>query len=203
MDIERYKTIEGTIENKINIERSIFIATLRGVEDEYEAKNFISEMSKKYADATHNCPAYRVIGKSEIVEFSSDAGEPSGTAGIPMLNVLKRSELLNVAVVVTRYFGGVKLGIRGLIDAYSTSAEKAIEKAKLSKRILTKRRAYKQKLKIDFVSYGKKMQQLSYMNVTILDISYSEEYAFLEVIYDEPLDLPEVVESEIVYVNER
>ncbi len=203
MDIERYKTIEGTIENKINIERSIFIATLRGVEDEYEAKNFISEMSKKYADATHNCPAYRVIGKSEIVEFSSDAGEPSGTAGIPMLNVLKRSELLNVAVVVTRYFGGVKLGIRGLIDAYSTSAEEAIEKAKLSKRILTKRKAYKQKLKIDFVSYGKKMQQLSYMNVTILDISYSEEYAFLEVIYDEPLDLPEVVESEIVYVNER
>jgi len=203
MDIERYKTIEGTIENKINIERSIFIATLRGVEDEYEAKSFISEMGKKYADATHNCPAYRVIGKSEIVEFSSDAGEPSGTAGIPMLNVLKRSELLNVAVVVTRYFGGVKLGIRGLIDAYSTSVERAIEKAKLSKRILTKRKAYKQKLKIDFVSYGKKMQQLSYMNVTILDISYSEEYAFLEVLYDEPLDLPEVVESEIVYVNER
>ena len=78
MDIERYKTIEGTIENKINIERSIFIATLRGVEDEYEAKNFISEMSKKYADATHNCPAYRVIGKSEIVEFSQMPVKPSG-----------------------------------------------------------------------------------------------------------------------------
>lgn len=203
MDIERYKTVEGMIENKINIERSIFITTLRGIDDEYEAKSFISEVNKKYADATHNCPAYRVIGKNEIIEFSSDAGEPSGTAGLPMLNVLRRSELVNVAVVVTRYFGGIKLGIRGLIDAYSTSVEKAIEKAKLSKSILTKRKAYKQKLKIDFISYGKKMQQLSYMNVTILDISYSEEYAFLEVLYDEPIDLPEVVESEIVYVNER
>ncbi|HCI29825.1 MAG TPA: hypothetical protein DE117_06595 [Fervidobacterium sp.] len=200
MDIERYKTIEGTIEDKINIERSIFITTLRGIEDEYEAKNFISEMNKKYADATHNCPAYRLIGKQGIIEFSSDVGEPSGTAGVPMLNSLRKAELLNVAVVVTRYFGGVKLGIRGLIDAYSQSVERAIEKAQSLKSILVKRKAFKQKLKIDFVSYGKKMQQLSYKGVTILDISYSEEYAFVEVICNKPLDFPEIVESEIIYI---
>ncbi|HOQ39666.1 MAG TPA: YigZ family protein [Fervidobacterium sp.] len=200
MDIERYKTIDGTIEDKINIERSIFITTLRGIEDEYEAKNFISEMNKKYANATHNCLAYRLIGKQGIIEFSSDMGEPSGTAGVPMLNSLRKAELLNVAVVVTRYFGGVKLGIRGLIDAYSQSVERAIEKAQSLKSILVKRKAFKQKLKIDFVSYGKKMQQLSYKGVTILDISYSEEYAFVEVICNKPLDFPEIVESEIIYI---
>ncbi|MFN4224639.1 MAG: IMPACT family protein [Fervidobacterium nodosum] len=200
MDIERFKTVKGVIETKINIERSIFIATLSYVEDERKAKEFISEISKRYKDATHNCPAYRVIENGNILEFSSDAGEPSGTAGLPMLNTLRKNDLLNVAVVVTRYFGGVKLGVRGLIDAYSQAVQEVIDKAVDMKSIVVKKRAYKQKLKIDFSSYGKKMQQLSYMGVTILDISYTEAYAYLEVIYDKPLDISEVESTEEVYI---
>ena len=200
MEIERFRTIEGIIETKLNIERSIFITTLKGVQTEEEAKAFISEINKKYQDATHNCPAYRIIYNGNILEFSSDAGEPSGTAGLPMLNTLRKHQLLNVVVVVTRYFGGVKLGVRGLIDAYSKAVEIAIEKAQSEGRIIEKKRAYKQKLKIDFLSYGKKMQQLSYIGVNILDISYTEEYALIELIYSEPLDIPEVVDTQLVYV---
>lgn len=200
MELDRFKTVKGIIEAKINIERSIFIATICEVQSEEKAKSFISEMNKKYPDATHNCPAYRVLSSSSIIEFSSDAGEPSGTAGLPMLNTLRKHQLLNVAVVVTRYFGGVKLGVRGLIDAYSKAVEMAIERAHNEGRIHEKKRAYKQKLKIDFLSYGKRMQQLSYIGVTILDISYTEEYALIELLHSEPLDMPEVLSNELVYI---
>ena len=200
MEIEKFRTIEGIIETKINIERSIFIATICGVQSEEEAKAFIGEMNKKYPDATHNCPAYRIILRNNIIEFSSDAGEPSGTAGLPMLNTLRKHQILNVSVVVTRYFGGVKLGVRGLIDAYSQAVDKVIQEAQNKGRILVKKKAYKQKLKIDFLSYGKKMQQLSYIGVTILDISYTEEYAYLEIIHNEPLDIIEIESTEVVYI---
>jgi len=200
MEIEKFRTIEGIIETKINIERSIFIATICGVQSEEEAKAFIGEMNKKNPDATHNCPAYRIISRNNIIEFSSDAGEPSGTAGLPMLNTLRKHQILNVSVVVTRYFGGVKLGVRGLIDAYSQAVDKVIQEAQNKGRILVKKKAYKQKLKIDFLSYGKKMQQLSYIGVTILDISYTEEYAYLEIIHSEPLDMPEIESTEVVYI---
>jgi len=200
MEIEKFRTIEGIIETKINIERSIFIATICGVQSEEEAKAFIGEMNKKYPDATHNCPAYRIILRNNIIEFSSDAGEPSGTAGLPMLNTLRKHQILNVSVVVTRYFGGVKLGVRGLIDAYSQAVDKVIQEAQNKGRILVKKKAYKQKLKIDFLSYGKKMQQLSYIGVTILDISYTEEYAYLEIIHSEPLDIIEIESTEVVYI---
>ncbi|ODN29892.1 IMPACT family protein [Fervidobacterium thailandense] len=202
MDVERFKTIEGRVERTIKIERSEFIATLSYAETDEDARTFISEISKKYKDATHNCPAYRILTVNGIVEFSSDAGEPSGTAGVPMLNVLRREGLLNVAVVVTRYFGGVKLGIRGLIEAYSRSVEEVVRYAKELGQIIVKKRAYKQKLKIDFPSYGKKMQQLAYMGVNILDISYDEHYAYVEVLTESSLDLPEVIETAEVYVRE-
>lgn len=202
MDVERFKTVAGRVERKIKIERSEFIATLDYASDDENARAFISEMNKKYKDATHNCPAYRILDVNGIVEFSSDAGEPFGTAGVPMLNVLRREELLNVVVVVTRYFGGVKLGIRGLIEAYSRSVEEVVRYAKELGQIIVKKRAYKQKLKIDFPSYGKKMQQLAYMGVNILDIFYDEHYAYVEVLSERILDLPEVVETGKVYVTE-
>lgn len=202
MDIERFKTIEGRVERAIKIERSEFIATLSYVDNDEDARAFISEISKKYKNATHNCPAYRVLGGNGIIEFASDAGEPSGTAGVPMLNVLRRESLLNVGVVVTRYFGGVKLGIRGLIEAYTRSVEEVVRYAKELGQIVVKKRAYKQKLKIDFPSYGKKMQQLAYMGVNILDISYDEHYAYVEVLSESVLDLPEILETSVVYVRE-
>ena len=106
------------------IKRSVFIANVNICRDEEGARNFVSEISAKYRDATHNCRAY-ILADGQ--EYSSDDGEPSGTAGRPILNAIKHAGLVNVCVVVTRYFGGVKLGVRGLIDAYGETAAKALE----------------------------------------------------------------------------
>ncbi len=117
-------TNEEVYEEKI--ERSRFIVSLKYVEDINQAKEFISQVSKDNKTANHNCWAY-VIGKNGDWAHSSDNGEPSGTAGKPILNAINKHDLTNIVIVVTRYFGGVKLGIRGLIDAYGGVSEKAIE----------------------------------------------------------------------------
>ncbi len=184
MDITEFKTIKDREENSINIERSSFITTIAPVDNVQQAREFIAEISKKYADATHNCPAYRVLEGNKIVEFASDNGEPSGTAGLPMLNVLKSAFLLNVAVVVTRYFGGKKLGVRGLIDAYSQSVKEVLEKVT----IITKRRAYKQKVKVSYDNYSKKLGELNYLKAKVLDIIYENNYSCIVFVYDKILD---------------
>lgn len=116
-------TNEESYEEKID--RSKFIVSLKYVEHIDEAKDFISNVSKENKNANHNCWAY-VIGKDGDISHSSDNGEPSGTAGKPILNAINKHNLTNIAIVVTRYFGGVKLGIRGLIDAYGGLTENAI-----------------------------------------------------------------------------
>lgn len=121
-------TNENCYEEKI--ERSRFIVNLKYVENVEDAKDFISNISKEHKNANHNCWAF-VIGKTGDYAHSSDNGEPSGTAGKPIQNAIHKSNLTNIAVVVTRYFGGVKLGIRGLIDAYGGVVEKAIELNKI------------------------------------------------------------------------
>lgn len=120
----------------IKIKRSVFICTLEYVESIDQAKNFISRISKENKTATHNCWAY-ILGEKGEVFHCSDAGEPSGTAGKPMLNALQSHGMSNVAAVVTRHFGGVKLGVRGLIDAYATSVETTIAMKKLKKLVQT------------------------------------------------------------------
>ena len=117
-------------ENEIKIKRSRFIASLAYAATMEEAKAFITRISKAHHRATHNCWAYVVGEKAEICH-ASDAGEPAGTAGKPMLNTLKRHGMTCVAAVVTRYYGGVKLGVRGLIEAYGQAVEEAIGKAPL------------------------------------------------------------------------
>lgn len=115
---EKYLSVAGeTVTEKI-IEKSRFITVSRHVAGEEEAKAFIAEISKKYADATHNCYAYICDTLGNNLRFSDD-GEPQGTAGMPMLEVLKANGLCEVAAVVTRYFGGIKLGAGGLVRAYS------------------------------------------------------------------------------------
>ncbi len=126
------KIAKGEASAKINIKRSVFIATAKAAKSVQEAKEFIREVSKKYRDATHNCWAYRVYESGAVVEHSSDAGEPSGTAGLPILGAIKSMEIFNVAVVVSRYFGGVKLGVRGLREAYSKAARLALEKLRVA-----------------------------------------------------------------------
>lgn len=128
--VEEFITIEENVEAEITEKKSKFIANLFYIENVEEAEKIIKEIKKKYFDAKHNCIAYRVIEKNQIIEKSSDDGEPSGTAGQPMLSILQKNKLANVLIIVTRYFGGILLGTGGLVRAYSNSLLKAIEHAK-------------------------------------------------------------------------
>ncbi len=118
------------------IKRSLFICSLRYVETVVEAKYFINEISGAHKQATHNCWAY-IVGDRGEISHSSDNGEPSGTAGKPMLGVLESHGMTNIVAVVTRYFGGVKLGIKGLINAYKDTVKQAIESESLIKLVKT------------------------------------------------------------------
>ena len=119
-------TIKDNVQAELIEKKSKFLANLFYVESVKEAEEIISNTKKKYFDARHNCIAYRVM-EDRIVEKSSDDGEPSGTAGAPMLNILQKNNLVNVLVIVTRYFGGILLGTGGLVRAYSGSLLQAIE----------------------------------------------------------------------------
>lgn len=127
--MENFITILNDVQAEIIEKKSKFIANLVKVNSIEEAEEKIKEYKKRYYDARHNCIAYRVTERDSIVERSSDDGEPSGTAGAPMLNILQKNNLSNVLVIVTRYFGGVLLGTGGLVRAYSDVTLKAIEKA--------------------------------------------------------------------------
>lgn len=119
-----YREPEKSSQYEQKIKRSVFIAEVHPCHDEQEARAILADVISQHRDATHNCRAYIL---SDGTEYSSDDGEPSGTAGRPILNAIKHSGLVNVIVVVTRYYGGVKLGVRGLIDAYGDTAMNALE----------------------------------------------------------------------------
>lgn len=121
---QKYMNSKNT-NNEIVIKKSRFITHIKRTVSEEEAKDFIDEIKKEHKAANHNCSAY-IIGKSALIQKADDDGEPQGTAGVPILEVLKKEELYNVTVVVTRYFGGIKLGGGGLIRAYSQSASAAV-----------------------------------------------------------------------------
>lgn len=125
--MENFLTINENIESEITVKKSKFICNLIKIETQEEAEEQIKKIKKKYHDARHNCVAYRVQENDTIVEKASDDGEPSGTAGGPMLNILQKNNLCNVLVVVTRYFGGILLGTGGLVRAYSDSMQNALE----------------------------------------------------------------------------
>lgn len=123
---ENYKTIEGEIKDEFEIEKSVFITNIKYVESENEALSFIEKIKEKYKDANHNCHAYIINQKPEIKRYSDD-GEPQGSAGLPMLSVLEKEELFNLVAVVTRYFGGKKLGKGGLVRAYTKGVSDCID----------------------------------------------------------------------------
>lgn len=127
--MEEFITILKNETAEIVEKKSKFIANLFHVESVEEAENRIKDVKKKYHDARHNCIAYRVAENGQIIEKSSDDGEPSGTAGGPMLNILQKNNLCNLVIVVTRYFGGILLGTGGLVRAYSEVTQQAIEKS--------------------------------------------------------------------------
>ncbi len=125
-----YKTIEGTAEGLYREKGSKFIAKAFHVDSEEEVKDVLTEVKKEYHDARHHCYAYRINPRRERTR-SNDDGEPSGTAGKPILNQILSYELFDVLIVVVRYFGGTKLGVSGLIHAYKTASQDALENAKI------------------------------------------------------------------------
>ena len=126
-----FKTIEKEAEGLFTDKKSKFIANMYYIEGEEEAESRINAIKKKYYDARHHCYAYRVIQNGQIIARQSDDGEPSGTAGAPMLNILEKQELANVLVIVTRYFGGILLGTGGLVRAYSEATNSAIQNSSI------------------------------------------------------------------------
>ncbi|MBD1372185.1 YigZ family protein [Hazenella sp. IB182357] len=126
MDPTSYFTIGSSCETEIVIQKSRFICHAKPAQTESEAQAFIKEISKKYWDAAHNCYAYRI---TDLIQKASDDGEPSGTAGRPMLDVCAHKQLQFTTVVITRYFGGIKLGTGGLVRAYSHGTSAVLEKA--------------------------------------------------------------------------
>ncbi|MBN2898335.1 MAG: YigZ family protein [Clostridia bacterium] len=128
--MKSYRTVHEAAEKEIVISKSRFIGYVKPVSTEEEAQAFVDEIRKKHRTATHNVPVY-LLGEDHSIQKYSDDGEPSGTAGVPILNMLKNEGITDVALVITRYFGGVKLGTGGLVRAYTQSAKEALEVAKV------------------------------------------------------------------------
>ena len=165
-----FKSIKHNASAEIVEKKSKFIANIFYIESKEEAEKLIKDINKKYHDARHNCYAYRVITNDGIIEKSSDDGEPSGTAGAPMLNILSKNELANVLVVVTRYFGGILLGTGGLVKAYSSACALGLEKAE----IVDKDIAQVYKIEIGYTDIDKFKYFAKNNNIIILNEEYLE-----------------------------
>ena len=165
-----YRVVYEGGEGEIVEKKSRFIATVRPVETEEEAVAFINEMKKKSWDARHNCSAF-VIGSRQEVTRCSDDGEPAQTAGRPMLDVLLREGITNVAVVVTRYFGGVLLGTGGLVRAYQSATQAGLAASK----IIEKRQGKKLIIHTDYNGLGKLQYLFGQQKTAILDTEYAAD----------------------------
>lgn len=167
---EGFKIIYEGGEAEIVEKKSRFIAYVRPVNTEEEATSFIDEIKKKHWDARHNCSAF-VIGKNNELTRCSDDGEPSGTAGKPMLEVLLGQGMHNVAVVVTRYFGGVLLGTGGLVRAYQA----AVKEGLLASKVLEKFDGARYMVETDYNGIGKIQYILAKENINTLNVDYSDK----------------------------
>ena len=163
------KTVYEGGEGEISEKKSRFIATVCPVHSEQEALAFIEKMKKKYWDARHNCYAY-ILGENQTCMRSSDDGEPQGTAGHPMLDVLAGEKLYDVAVVVTRYFGGVLLGTGGLVRAYS----KAVQEGLKNSILMEKKRGIPVVLETDYTGLGKLQYLTASRQIIVLDTLYED-----------------------------
>ena len=168
--LEEYKTVYEGGQGEIVEKKSRFIATVRPVQTEEEALIFIEEMRKKYWDATHNCFAY-VIGERREIMRCSDDGEPGGTAGKPILEVIQGSGIRNIVIVVTRYFGGTLLGTGGLVRAYTEAAKAGIENAVIIEKIP----ATRMKLFTEYTDLGKIQYILAQNQVTVENTEYTDK----------------------------
>lgn len=196
--------------DEIIIEKSTFIGYAKPIKTEEEAIEFVNEIKKKHKDATHNVWAY-TVGKTMNIQRYSDDGEPQGTAGIPTLEVIKKEDLRDVVVVVTRYFGGVKLGAGGLVRAYTKGAKIGIDAAKVIEKVM-----YKEvRIKIDYNQLGKVQNEIMNMNYFVKDTIYEDNveiivYSRLEevkVLTDKMIDITsataEIKLGEEFYLSEQ
>lgn len=161
-----YKDGQGEITEK----KSRFIATVRPVESEDEAVSFINETKKKYWDARHNCSAF-VIGKRQELTRCSDDGEPAGTAGRPMLDVLLKENIHNAAIVVTRYFGGVLLGTGGLVRAYQQATKAGLSASE----IIEKKDGAVLFIRTDYTGIGRLQYLFAQEKITVMDTAYEAD----------------------------
>ncbi len=178
-----YKAVESEFEELIVISRSKFITTLIPITSQEDAQEKLKIIKKKYSDATHNCYAYISSENAQEQKFSDD-GEPQGTAGAPILEVLKKRKVYMTLAVVTRYFGGIKLGASGLVGAYSSCVASAIDKAKIVE--------YKESIEIivntDYSTYKKLQEIIENNDGKVLNIDYSDNIVINAVIVDNKID---------------
>lgn len=179
---DNYRTVFTFGEDEVIINKSRFIGYASPINSEEEALDFIEEIKAKHRDATHNVTAY-VMGENSNIQRFNDDGEPSGTAGIPALEVIKKEDLRNVVVVVTRYFGGIKLGGGGLIRAYTKGAKIGIEAATIVDMIVHR----KLKIRLDYTLYGKIENHL-----------LVNEYMVDETIFDSSVNITICIDNEEV-----
>ncbi|BAC14477.1 YigZ family protein [Oceanobacillus iheyensis] len=173
--LNTYYTVKQQGMDEITIQKSRFIGYVKRVETEEDAQEFIQEIKKKHYNATHNCSAY-MIGENDQIQKANDDGEPSGTAGVPILEVLKKKGLKDTAVVITRYFGGIKLGAGGLIRAYGSTTSQAIKTTGIVKRQLMQCIS----VKVEYPLLGKLENELRQSTEFILDdIHYLENVEFI------------------------
>ncbi|MCM3004587.1 YigZ family protein [Priestia koreensis] len=167
--LPHYYTVKEYGEHEIVIQKSRFICHAKRATTEQEAQEFIQEIKKKHRDATHNCSAY-LIGENDQFQKANDDGEPSGTAGVPMLEVLKKKGLKDTVVVVTRYFGGIKLGGGGLVRAYGGSVSEGLQAIGIVKRTLMR----VMHTKVDYTWLGKLENELRSSVYDIKEIHYAD-----------------------------
>lgn len=172
---DEYRTIKKPVTVECKIKRSVFIASVRETITEDDAKDFIQVVSQEHRNASHNCYAYRIRGSEDIVYYS-DAGEPAGSAGRPIYGAIQKHDITNVSIVVTRYFGGRKLGIRGLIDAYGGISHDALQAAG----IITKTISDVWRITCDYLELDKILSIIARSNAEVRKTEYTHT-AFLEV----------------------
>lgn len=188
--MSNYRTLHEFGTDEITIEKSVFIGYAKPIKSEEEALEFINEIKKKHKDATHNVWAY-TVGKNMNIQRYSDDGEPQGTAGIPTLEVIKKEDLRDVVVVVTRYFGGIKLGAGGLVRAYTKGAKLGLEAGKIIYKVM-----YQEvKVKIDYTQLGKVQNELMNLGYFIKDTVYEDNVEI--VVYSRLEDVEKLSEKMI------
>ncbi|MCK9268360.1 MAG: YigZ family protein [Alkaliphilus sp.] len=179
--LKEYKTLLSYGKDEIVIEKSKFIGHATPVENEKDAIAFIEKIKTEHWNATHNVPAY-IVGENNEIQRYSDDREPSGTAGVPVLEVIKRENLKNVAIVVTRYFGGIKLGTGGLVRAYTRGAKIALQAAK----IITKKLHKLIVATVDYTISGKVQNEILQNGYLIKETKYDDAvhfYVYVEVVF--------------------